>query len=48
MSEKAILSRPWIKKRIKEIEKKREELTPWARGFLDGLLSTEFGVRPNI
>jgi dihydroxyacid dehydratase/phosphogluconate dehydratase len=46
MSEKEILSRPWIKRRIKEIEKKREELTPWARGFLDGLLSTEFGVRP--
>jgi hypothetical protein len=48
MGEKEILSRPWIKKRIKEIEKKREELTPWARGFLDSLLPTEFGVRPNI
>jgi dihydroxy-acid dehydratase len=48
MREKEILSRPWIKKRVKEIEKKRMELTPWARGFLDGLLSTEFGVRPNI
>jgi dihydroxyacid dehydratase/phosphogluconate dehydratase len=48
MSEKEILSRPWIKKRIREIEEKRKELTPWARGFLDGLLSTEFGVRPNI
>jgi hypothetical protein len=48
MSEKEILSQPWIKKRIKEIKKKREELAPWARGFLDGLLSTEFGVRPNI
>jgi dihydroxyacid dehydratase/phosphogluconate dehydratase len=46
MSEKKILSRPWIKRRIKEIEKKREEMTPWARGFLDGLLSTECGVRP--
>ena len=46
MSEKAILSRPWIKRRIKEIERKRKELTPWASGFLDGLLSTEFGVRP--
>jgi dihydroxy-acid dehydratase len=48
ISEKEILSRPWIKRRIKEIEKKREELTPWARGFLDALLPTEFGVRPNI
>jgi dihydroxyacid dehydratase/phosphogluconate dehydratase len=48
MSRQKILSRPWIKRRIKEIEKKREELTPWARGFLDGFLSTEFGVRPNI
>jgi dihydroxyacid dehydratase/phosphogluconate dehydratase len=48
MNAKKILSRPWIKKRIKEIEKKREELTPWAKGFLDSLLPTEFGVRPNI
>jgi dihydroxyacid dehydratase/phosphogluconate dehydratase len=48
MSEKAILSRPWIKRRIKEIEGKRKELTPWARGFLDGLLSTEFGVGPKL
>jgi len=48
MSEKAILSRPWIKRRIKEIGRKREELTPWARGFLDGLLSTEFGVIPKL
>jgi dihydroxyacid dehydratase/phosphogluconate dehydratase len=48
MSEKEILSRPWIKGRIKEIEKRREELTPWARAFLDSLLFTELGVRPNI
>jgi len=48
MSEKEILSRPWIKRRIKEIERKREELTPWARGFLDGLLPTEFGVGPKV
>lgn len=48
MNDKAILSRPWIKKRIKEIEKKREKPTPWARGFLDGLLSTECGVGPKI
>jgi len=48
MSEKEILSRPWIKKRIKEIERKREELTPWARGFLDSLLPTEFGVGPKV
>jgi dihydroxyacid dehydratase/phosphogluconate dehydratase len=48
MSEKEILSRPWIKKRVREIEKKREELTPWGRGFLDGLLSTECGVRPRV
>jgi len=46
MREKEILSRPWIKKRIIEIGEKRKELTPWARGFLDSLLSTEFGVRP--
>jgi dihydroxy-acid dehydratase len=46
MSEKAILSRPWIKRRIKEIGEKRKELTPWAEGYLDSLLSTEFGVRP--
>jgi dihydroxyacid dehydratase/phosphogluconate dehydratase len=46
MSEKKILSRPWIGGRVKEIQKKREELTPWARGFLDSLLPTEFGVRP--
>ena len=46
VNEKEILSRPWIKRRIKEIERKREELTPWARGFLDGLLPTEFGVGP--
>jgi len=48
MSEKEILSRPRIRKRIREIEGKRKELTPWAMGFLDGLLSTEFGVRPRI
>jgi dihydroxyacid dehydratase/phosphogluconate dehydratase len=47
-SERDILSRPWIKKRIKEIGEKRKELTPWAQGYLDSLLSTEFGVRPNI
>jgi dihydroxyacid dehydratase/phosphogluconate dehydratase len=46
MSEKAILSRPWVKRRIKEIGEKRKELTPWAEGYLDSLLSTEFGVRP--
>jgi dihydroxyacid dehydratase/phosphogluconate dehydratase len=46
VSQKEILSRPWIRKRITEIEEKRKELTPWARGFLDGLLSTEFRVRP--
>ena len=48
MSEKEIGSRPWMKGRVKEIQKKREELTPWARGFLDSLLSTEEGVRPRI
>jgi dihydroxy-acid dehydratase len=46
MREKEILSRPWIKKRIRKIGEKRKDLTPWARGFLDSLLSTEFGVRP--
>lgn len=48
MSEKEVLSRPWSKKRIREIEKKREEMTPWARGFLNGLLSTEHGVGPKV
>jgi dihydroxy-acid dehydratase len=48
MSQKAILSRPWTKRRIKEIGEKRKELTPWAEGYLDSLLSTEFGVRPRI
>jgi dihydroxyacid dehydratase/phosphogluconate dehydratase len=48
ISEREIFSRPWIKKRVKEIEKKRKELTPWARGFLDGFLSTEFGVGPRV
>jgi dihydroxyacid dehydratase/phosphogluconate dehydratase len=48
VSEKEILSRPWMKKRIKEIERKREELTPWARGFMDTLLPTEFGVGPKV
>jgi dihydroxyacid dehydratase/phosphogluconate dehydratase len=48
VNEKEILSRPWIKRRIKEIERKRKELTPWARGFLDGLLPTEFGVGPKV
>jgi dihydroxyacid dehydratase/phosphogluconate dehydratase len=46
MSEREILFRPWIKRRVKEIEIKRGGLTPSARGFLDGLLSTKFGVRP--
>jgi len=46
MREKEILSRPWIKRRIREIEEKRKDLTPWAEGFLDSLLPTEFGVRP--
>jgi dihydroxyacid dehydratase/phosphogluconate dehydratase len=46
VSETKILSRPWMRERIKEIQKKREELTPWARGFLDSLLPAEFGVRP--
>ena len=44
MREKEILSRPWIEKRIKQIEVRRENLTPFARGFLDGLLSTKEGV----
>jgi dihydroxyacid dehydratase/phosphogluconate dehydratase len=48
MSEREILSRPWIKRRVKEIGGKRKELTPWAEGYLDSLLSTESGVRPNI
>ncbi len=46
MREKEILSRPWIKMRIREIGEKRKGLTPLTRGFLDSLLSTEFGVRP--
>jgi dihydroxy-acid dehydratase len=46
--EKEILSRPWIKRRIREMGEKRKDLTPWARGFLDSLLSTEEGVRPRI
>jgi dihydroxyacid dehydratase/phosphogluconate dehydratase len=46
--EKEILSRPWIKKRIREIGEKRRDLMPWARGFLDSLVSTEEGVRPRI
>jgi dihydroxyacid dehydratase/phosphogluconate dehydratase len=48
MKEKEILSRPWIEKRIKKIEARKKELTPWARGFLDGLLSTEEGVGPKV
>ncbi len=48
MKEKEILSRPWIGRRIKKIEAGRKDLTPWARGFLDGLLSTEEGVRPKV
>ena len=48
MREKEILSRPWIKKRIREIGEKRRDLMPWARGFLDSLHSTEQGVRPRI
>jgi len=46
--EKEILSRPCIKRRIREMGEKRKDLTPWARGFLDSLLSTEEGVRPRI
>jgi hypothetical protein len=48
MREKGIFSRPWIKRRIREIGEKRKDLTPWARGFLDSLLSTEEGVRPRV
>ncbi|MBM4339242.1 MAG: hypothetical protein FJ110_06840 [Deltaproteobacteria bacterium] len=48
LSEKEILSRPWLKRRMKEIERKRKELTPWVRGFLNGLLPTEFGVGPRV
>jgi len=48
MKEREILSRPWIGKRIKRMEARRRDLTPWARGFLDSLLSTEFGVRPKV
>jgi dihydroxyacid dehydratase/phosphogluconate dehydratase len=48
ISEKEILARPWIEKRIREIERKRGELSPWVRGFLDGLLPTEFGVGPKV
>jgi hypothetical protein len=47
MKVKEILSRPWIEKRIKQIEVRRENLTPFARGFLDGLLSAEESVGPN-
>ncbi len=48
MSEKEILSRPRMKRRVEEIRKKREELTPWSIGFLDSLLSTEEGVGPKV
>ena len=48
MREKEIFSRPWIKMRIREIGKKRKDLMPWARGFLDSLHSTEEGVRPKV
>ncbi len=48
MKKREILSRPWIEKRIKKIEARKKELTPWARGFLDGLLSTEEGVGPKV
>jgi len=48
MKEREIFSRPWIEKRIREIGEKRKDLTPWAEGFLDGLLSTEEGVRPKV
>jgi hypothetical protein len=48
MRGKEILSRPWIGRRIKKMEARRRDLTPWARGFLDSLLSTEFGVRPKV
>jgi hypothetical protein len=46
--EKEILSRPCIKRRIREMGEKRKDLTPWARGFLDSLLSTEEGVRLRV
>jgi len=48
MREEEILSRPWIKMRIRGIGEKRKGLTPLARGFLDSLLSTEEGVRPRV
>ena len=48
MREKEILTRPWIKMRIRVTGEKRKDLTPWARGFLDSLLSTEEGVRPKV
>jgi hypothetical protein len=44
MKVKEILSRPRIEKRIKQIEVKRKNRTPFARGFLDGLLSTKEGT----
>jgi dihydroxyacid dehydratase/phosphogluconate dehydratase len=46
--EKEILSRPCIKRRIREMGEKRKDLTPWARGFLDSLLSIEEGVRLRV
>jgi dihydroxyacid dehydratase/phosphogluconate dehydratase len=48
MKKKDVLSRPWIGKRIKRIEARRKELTPWAIGFLNRLLSTKEGVRPEV
>jgi dihydroxyacid dehydratase/phosphogluconate dehydratase len=48
MREEEILSRPWIKMRIREIGEKRKDLTPLARGFLDSLLLTEKGVRLRV
>jgi len=48
MKVKEILSRPWIENRIKKIEASRKDLTPWARGFLEGLLPTAEGVRPKV
>ncbi len=38
MSEKKIFSRPCLKRRIREIDRKRRDLTPWTRSFLDVVL----------
>jgi len=48
MKEKEILSRRWIARRIRETGEKRKDLTPSARRFLDGLLSTEEGVGQKV